>query len=185
MSSALQNIYFERKVGTARACYVCSRPTDTVLATAGAADFVYTCDRHLADPATQIPTPGPSAEDVRKVVADYHVREARKAEAAKAGKDGAGKDKEGKEGKDDKDECKDKDKGKDGPASNPSAPTSSPSQRQAQASPAPTPTPPTHRKFALHRQLFESRKAELRRREQAAKAREMSRGLPQVPRGNF
>ena len=45
--------------------------------------------------------------------------------------------------------------------------------------------PATHRKFALHRQIFDMRKNEIKRREQSVKAREVGRGLPQVPKGMF
>ena len=36
--------------GTPRACYVCYKPTTTVLATVNTVDFVYCCDGHLTDP---------------------------------------------------------------------------------------------------------------------------------------
>jgi hypothetical protein len=75
--------------------------------------------------------------------------------------------------------------------------------------PVPTSTPPTsaqvasHRKFALHRQIFEMRRDDIKRKEQGVKAREVGKGefhydtsrsfpgsssligLPQVPRGMF
>nr|XP_019043116.1 hypothetical protein I302_08827 [Kwoniella bestiolae CBS 10118]OCF22046.1 hypothetical protein I302_08827 [Kwoniella bestiolae CBS 10118] len=173
-SSNLQNIYYERKTGTARPCYICNRPTTTVLATIKTEDYLYTCEGHLTDSgfASPIPTPastsGPSADDIKKVIADYHQREARKNT-----KDDKDKDKD-KDKKDDKDKDKDKDeqekeekkeKPSSGPSpSTPSIPTSS------------TPQPPTHRKFQLHRHIFEMRKNELRRKEQGNKAKEVSRG---------
>lgn len=39
-----------QKTATARPCYVCNRPTQTVLATIKTEDFLYTCDSHLSDP---------------------------------------------------------------------------------------------------------------------------------------
>lgn len=39
-----------QKIGTERPCYVCNRPTTTVLATIKAEDFIYTCESHLSDP---------------------------------------------------------------------------------------------------------------------------------------
>ncbi|WVQ79621.1 hypothetical protein IAT38_001721 [Cryptococcus sp. DSM 104549] len=166
----LQNVYYERKTGTPRPCYVCNRPTQTVLATIKTEDFLYTCDGHLSDPASPIaapaPPPGPSAEDIRKVVADYNAREARK--------------KKGAEKKDDKDKDKDKD-GKDGKKDS----AKSPSPAPASVPVATTPPAPTHRKFALHRQMFEMRKNELKRKDMQSKAREVGRGLPQVPRTAF
>jgi hypothetical protein len=38
-----------QKVATAKPCYICRRPTRTVLATLKTDDFVYTCDAHLTD----------------------------------------------------------------------------------------------------------------------------------------
>ncbi|WWC61468.1 uncharacterized protein I303_104052 [Kwoniella dejecticola CBS 10117] len=186
-SAILQNVYYERKTGTARPCYICHRPTTTVLATLKTEDFLYTCEGHLLDaaspisPPTPAASPGPSAEDIKKVIAEHQAREARKAE--KGNNDSKDKDKEGAE---DKDKVKNKDKDKDqvkSPASNtPSIPTAtSPSP-----SPSQPPLPaPTHKKYALHRHIFEMRKNELKRKEMGNKAKEVSRGLPQVPRTGF
>jgi hypothetical protein len=38
-----------------------------------------------------------------------------------------------------------------------------------------------HKKYALHRQIFEMRKMEMRRKEQGAKAKEVSKGLWERP----
>jgi hypothetical protein len=101
------------------------------------------------------------------------VREAKKTEAAKAAKGDKADAKDEKDKKDD--EGKD---GKDAKAT--TIPSPSP------ASPIPVSSPPaTHRKFALHRQIFDMRKNEIKRREQSVKAREVGRGLPQVPKGMF
>jgi hypothetical protein len=51
--------------------------------------------------------------------------------------------------------------------------------------PAPVPTSPapaagpagTHRKFALHRQIFEMRRDDIKRKEQSVKAREVGKGM--------
>ncbi|ORY23701.1 VPS4-associated protein 1 [Naematelia encephala] len=164
-STPLQNIYYERKTGTARSCYVCRRPTQTVLATLKTEDFLYTCDGHLSDPGFASPivstpaVPSPSAEDIKKVVSEYQARTATKSSDLKS-----------------KTEDKDKDKDKD---------TASPTPKSPTPFPTATPSAPTHRKFALHRQIFEMRKADIRRKEQGAKAKEVSKGLPQVPRGAF
>lgn len=118
-----------------------------------------------ASSATVIPPTqsGPSPEDIKKVIADYHVREAKKAEAAKE---------QGKEDEKEKEGSKDaKDQKVVEIPSSPSIPVTSP--------------PASHRKFALHRQIFDMRKSELRRRDQGNKAREVGKGLPQVPRGMF
>ncbi|RSH87869.1 uncharacterized protein EHS24_000387 [Apiotrichum porosum] len=194
MSTTLQNVYYERKVGTARPCYVCRRPTQTVLATLKSEDFVYTCDSHLSDPATLIAPTGPSADDIRKVIADYSARETRRT----ALKDEAEKNKD--EDKDKKPEEKkglvgglissvsssisslamgDTEEKKDSKPSSP-APASpgSPTTTGIPSVPA-----QTHKKYTLHRTFFENRRAELRRREQTARAKEVSKDMPQVPRG--
>ncbi len=54
----------------------------------------------------------------------------------------------------------------------------------APTSPLPV-APPAHRKFTLHRQIWEMRKAEIKKREMTTKAKEVGRGLPQVPHGRF
>ena len=41
-----------------------------------------------------------------------------------------------------------------------------------------SPPASTHRKFALHRQIFDMRRAEIRRKEQGVKAKEVSKGTP-------
>jgi hypothetical protein len=43
-------------------------------------------------------------------------------------------------------------------------------------SPAPTPAA-SHRKFALHRQIFEMRRDDIKRKEQGVKAREVGKGM--------
>lgn len=111
--------------------------------------------------------PGPSADDIRKVISDYESRQAKKGDAKGKGKDG---DKA--EGDNEKEKEKD---GKTGAA------TSSPAGTVSPAAPA----LPGHRKFALHRQIWEMRKQEMKRKEMSSKAKEVGKGMPQVPRGNF
>jgi len=38
-----------QKVATAKPCYICKRPTETVLSTIKTEDFLYTCESHLGD----------------------------------------------------------------------------------------------------------------------------------------
>ncbi|ORX39579.1 VPS4-associated protein 1 [Kockovaella imperatae] len=183
-STPLQNIYYERKVATARPCYICKRPTETVLATLKTEDFLYTCDGHLSDPgfASPIAPPpsnsGPSPEDIRKVIADYHAREAKKASPtekdAKESPQGSKNDTEG------------KDKSKSVNPGAEKSPAHSVDLSNMSNLPVSTASPPsTHRKYALHRQIFDMRRAEIKRKEQGVKAKEVSKGLPQVPRGAF
>ncbi|WVQ98435.1 hypothetical protein IAU59_005558 [Kwoniella sp. CBS 9459] len=184
-SAQLQNVYYERKTGTPRPCFICNRPTQTVLATLKTEDFLYTCDGHLTDPASPIAPPitsaGPSADDIKKVISDYHTREARKAEK--------GKDKDKDKNETDTGKDKDKDEKEEAKSDDKAAPSSSvpstPSTPTTSVPVSSTPPAPTHKKFALHRHIFEMRKHELRRKEQGAKAKEVSKGLPQVPRTAF
>jgi hypothetical protein len=100
-----------------------------------------------------IPAPsGPSQEEIRKIVAEYKAREEKKSSKADE------KDKD-----DDKDKKDDKEKEKEKPT------TPIPS------SPSPVPAA-SHRKFALHRQIFEMRRDDIKRKEQGVKAREVGKG---------
>ncbi|WVO15168.1 hypothetical protein L204_102812 [Cryptococcus depauperatus] len=169
-----QNVYYERKVGTAKPCYICMRPTTTVLATLKTEDFLYTCDGHLSDSGFVIQmTPfaaekKPTEQDIQKVIADYHAREAKK-------KDAQSKDKAGSENKDG-------DQPKEGTLSSSVAASSSSSSATAAS---PTTTETVHRKYSLQSKIFEARKNELKRREMGVKARQVGQGLPQVPRTAF
>lgn len=127
--------------------------------------FSSKCSASLIPPPTPASsTPAkPSAEDIRKVVAQYQARESAKSKSA------AGKDKG--DGSGSKGQDKEKEKGKESPKS------------PASPAPASTPTPaptPTHRKFALHRAIFDMRRNELKRREMGVKAREVGRGKPSL-----
>lgn len=72
-------------------------------------------------------------------------------------------------------EAKKADKGKEGEKEKEKA--DSPKPTSIPASPA-SPPPATHRKFALHRQVFEMRQSEIKRKEQGVKAREVGKGAP-------
>ncbi|KAI0771980.1 VPS4-associated protein 1 [Trametes elegans] len=176
------NMYYKRAVGTPKACYVCHKPTTTVLATINTVDFLYTCDTHLSDPgfASQVGTSsdgvgaggakkmGLSPDEIAKVKEEWEERQKNKAEKAKD------KDKE-KEKDKDKDD-KDKDKNSSGKEPEKKVPGSlSPPYT------TPTPPTPTHQRYTLHRDLFALRLAEHRRRRQAVQARELAPRLPGVP----
>jgi hypothetical protein len=97
------------------------------------------------------PTPsGPSQEEIQKVIADYKAREEKK---------GAKPDEK------EKDKNKKEDKEKEIPK--PASPIPS--------SPGPAPAA-SHGKFALHRQIFEMRRDDIKRKEQGVKAREVGKG---------
>ena len=169
-------------MGTPKACYVCNKPTTTVLATINTVDFLYTCDAHLSDPgfASQVGATndavgaggvrkmGLSPEEIAKVKAEWEDRQKKKAEKAKAGE--KGKEEKGEDG-DGND--KSKDSGKK------SASPSAPSPPSSSASPAPA--TPTHQRYTLHRDMFALRLAEHRRRRQAAQAKELAPRLPGAP----
>jgi hypothetical protein len=103
---------------------------------------------------------GPSPEEIKKAIAEHQAKEARKASSSTSSSNT------------DKDKEKDKDKDV-----KPKSPTRTPIS-PAIPIPATTNTPPiaSHRKFALHRQVFDMRRAEIRRREQGVKAKEVSKG---------
>ncbi|KAI9001318.1 VPS4-associated protein 1 [Trametes punicea] len=182
------NLYYKRAVGTPKACYVCHKPTTTVLATINTVDFLYTCDTHLSDPgfASQVGTSndgvgaggakkmGLSPEEIAKVKAEWEERQKKKAERAKEKEKDKNKDKDEKDaastGEDKaKGSGKEADKTLPGSLSPPSTSTS------------PTPPTPTHQRYTLHRDIFALRLAEHRRRRQVAQARELAPRLPGAP----
>lgn len=101
-------------------------------------------------PPAPVPS-GPSQEEIKKVIADYKAREEKKGVKS-----------------DDKEKDKKDDKEKKEEIPKPASPIPS--------SPGPASTT-THRKFALHRQIFEMRRDDIRRKEQGVKAREVGKGM--------
>ncbi|KAF8607639.1 DUF1742-domain-containing protein [Ceratobasidium sp. AG-I] len=157
-STPFQNLYYKRAVATARACYVCYKPTTTVLATSSAVDCVYTCDTHLSDPnfaVLQAPAPSASpsvnAEEIARIKEEWEAKQKRKKEEAEKAKKEAEEKKDGE--KDKKDETTEK------------AKVASPKP----ASPAPVASgsaTPKHDKYVLHRQFFTMRLTDHRRQRQ-------------------
>ncbi|RPD66695.1 DUF1742-domain-containing protein [Lentinus tigrinus ALCF2SS1-7] len=180
MAANFTNLYYKRAVGTARPCYICNKPTTTVLATINTVDFLYTCDTHLSDPgfASQVGSTndgvgaggakkmGLSPEEIAKVKAEWEERQKKKTEKAKEKEKDKDKGKEG-DGKDAKDD--EKKASLPGSFSPPSATAS------------PAPAKPTHQRYTLHRDIFALRLAEHRRRRQAAQAKELAPRLPGAP----
>jgi hypothetical protein len=100
----------------------------------------------LITPPAPTPPAGPSQEDIRKVIAEHKAREDKKEKGDK-----------------------ERDKEKEKPAS--------PKPNSAVPTPAPAPAPAaSHRKFALHRQIFDMRRDDIKRKEQGVKAREVGKG---------
>ena len=166
---------------TSKACYVCYKPTITVLATINTTDFLYTCPVHLEDPnfATLLGDSGDgvsagaskklglSAEEIEKVKEEWMERQRKKEK-------GGGKEKE-KEKETEKE--KEKKEGAD-------RATSMDQYKPANvAAPAPTSRPATHKRYALHRDFFAMRLTEHRKRRQVAQAKELAPRFPGAPRG--
>ncbi|KAG8796780.1 hypothetical protein FRC12_000030 [Ceratobasidium sp. 428] len=148
-STPFANLYYKRTVATPRACYVCYKPTSTVLSTAPVVDWIYTCDTHLSDPGfaalqapAASPTPSASPEEIAKIKEEWEAKQKIKKEAEKE-----------KEKEDKKDDKGGKTK------------TASPKP----ASPAPVAsgsTTPKHDKYILHRQFYTMRLTDHRRQRQ-------------------
>lgn len=167
-------------MGTPKACYVCHKPTTTVLATINTVDFLYSCDSHLSDPgfASQVGTSndgvgagaaqkmGLSTEEIAKVKAEWEERQKKKTEKAKEKE----KEKETDNEKDanDNDDKEKKDSKKIAGSLSPPSTT-------------PTPPTPTHQRYTLHRDMFALRLAEHRRRRQTVQAKELAPRLPGAP----
>ncbi|THV05426.1 DUF1742-domain-containing protein [Dendrothele bispora CBS 962.96] len=179
------NLYYKRATGTAKPCYICFKPTTTVLATINTVDFLYTCDTHLSDRGFASPVGedgdgaggvkkiGLSAEEISKVKEEWEERQKKKAEKEKAKEEEKEKEKDNKEGesKEDKEvKSKNKEKSTALPGSLPSPGTA-------------TPPKPTHERYTLHRDFFAMRLAEHRKRRQAAEAKEIAPRFPGVPKG--
>ncbi|TFK43252.1 VPS4-associated protein 1 [Crucibulum laeve] len=185
------NLYYKRTAGTPKACYICYKPSTTVLATLNTTDFIYTCDAHLSDPGfakladaaddTKSPKPEISPEEIARVKEEWEVKQKKKLEKEKekAKEKEKEKEKEKTDGdKGDKDE-KEKDQKKEG--------SKSPKIPGALASGSNTPTTPSssHQRYILHRDYFAMRQGEHRRRRQATQAKELAPRLPGAPTGEI
>ena len=170
---------------TPRACYVCSKPSTTCLATIHAVDFIYTCDSHLSDTgfATEIVDSNGSKqkegggsvspEEIARIKAEWEAKEARKKKKDKdkdkdketaAADGGSGEGKKGDEGKD---------KAAPSPSSVPGTPSS------------PSVTIPTYKRYSLHRDFYAMRQAEHRRRKKTTQMQELAPRLPGAPQGSL
>jgi len=187
------NLYYKRTTATPKACFVCYKPTTTVLATANTTDFIYTCDGHLSDPgfvtlvgesgdgvgAGGAKKMGLSAEEIAKVKAEWEESQRRKKEKEKAQKEMEDKDKEDK-----KDEGKGKEsERKDSKSPTPVTPGAFPSPPGSSSSTGAS--TPTHQRYSLHRDFFAMRLGEHRKRRQAKQMQELAPRLPGAPRGSI
>ncbi|KAG5644586.1 hypothetical protein DXG03_008160 [Asterophora parasitica] len=176
---SFSNVYYKRTAGTAKACFVCYKPTTTVLATINTTDFLYACPGHLTDRgfATTLGgvdggvggrKMGSTDEEIAKVKEEWEEKQKKKREKEKekaSDKDGD-KDEEKKHGEGSKE--------KESKRENSTSPKT----------PISTPTPaPIHERYALHRDFFAMRQGEHRKRRQAAQAKDLAPRLPGAPRG--
>lgn len=128
---------------TAKACYVCYKPTTTVLATANTVDFLYTCLGHLSDPGfarivqeDSKPSAAVSVEEIAKVKAEWQEKQKKKQERETKEKE---KEKEEEDAKSrQKEELK---------VPNPPGSLSMSQSSSSQ---------PTHDRYILHRDFFSS-----------------------------
>ncbi|KZP12073.1 DUF1742-domain-containing protein [Athelia psychrophila] len=170
------NLYYKRATGTPKACFVCYKPSNTVLATINTTDFLYTCDTHLTDPgfATLVndgedaKKPVMDADEIARVKREWEEQQKRKAEKEAAAKEKA-KAEEAKDAKDTDGEAK---------------PAKKTVTLPGTWTPPPAPTP-THQKYTLHRDMFSLRQSEHRRRRQTAQAKSLAPRLPGAPRGDL
>ncbi|KAG0702332.1 DUF1742-domain-containing protein [Suillus ampliporus] len=171
---SFQNLYYKRTTATAKACYICYKPTTAVLATIDTSDFLYTCTIHLSDHgfATRVLEPesenkiGVSLEEIAKVREQWEQKQKRKKESEKEKeKEKADKDKEADEGEK-------KDDGKSDMASK------MPGSLSTSGSSTPK---PAHEKYILHRDIFALRVSEHRRRRQTSQAKDLAPRLPGAP----
>lgn len=162
------NLYYKRTTATAKACYICYKPTTVVLATIDTSDFLYTCTVHLSDHgfATRVLEPesenkiGISVEEIARLREEWEEKQRHKKEKEKVDKDktadGEKKEDDGKSEKSSK-----------VPGSLPTSGSLTPR--------------PTHEKYILHRDIFALRVSEHRRRRQTSQAKDLAPRLPGAP----
>ncbi|KAJ3511522.1 hypothetical protein NLJ89_g4047 [Agrocybe chaxingu] len=144
---SFNNLYYKR-VGTAKACYVCRKPTTTVLATINAVDFLYACSTHLTDygfatlvkDEAKVTSPAVTAEEIAKVKAEWEERQKKKLQAEKE-----------KIKDNDKEAAKKDDTNKKEETKSPKPPASLSTSPGTQATPT-----ATHERYILHRDFFSS-----------------------------
>ncbi|KAG5651707.1 hypothetical protein H0H81_007712 [Sphagnurus paluster] len=181
---SFSNVYYKRTAGTPKACFVCYKPTTTVLATIDTRDFLYTCPGHLADRgfASILGVAEGSGGGKKMGVTDGEIARVKEEWEEKQRKK---KEKENEKEKD-KDQEKEKDKNmdkdkEDGDNKDKREDTKSPKMLGSISTPQTPPT--THERYALHRDFFAMRQAEHRKRRQAAQAKDLAPRLPGAPRG--
>lgn len=170
-----QNLYHHRRVAptSAKPCFICQRPSASVLITPEQDDFFYACAGHLQDPGFASPVVTGSADDEagkekqrRKELLEEEVERLKKEWEEKLKKKGD-KDKKMDKKKDKKmDEKKDEKKEKKGEKN----------EEEAKAEP---------KIFTLHRKVYEIRVMRARQQQQARRNYELLKNpnlFPTVPK---
>ncbi|BCR85152.1 AAA-ATPase Vps4-associated 1 family protein [Aspergillus chevalieri] len=183
---SLQNTWHHRKVAetAAKACFICYKPSSSVLITPDNKDFFYICPAHLKDRnfcSPVVDTAGPEAKgkeealarEIEKVKMEYEEKQQRKKEKEK-----------GKDGKEKKDADKDKDAKSDEKERDDkinSLRKQEKAQGQGQGS---TSTDDSPRVFSLHKNFYQMRVDRLRNIEMAKRNRQRLQDpslFPSVP----
>lgn len=176
------NLYYKRTAGTAKSCYICYKPTTTVLATINTSDFLYTCPTHLADRGFATPAggtvdgarkPKSPPDEIAKVKEEWEEKQKKKAEQKSQGKG------EENEKSKEQDKAKEHDKGKDKAQDKGKDKEQAPETQDKEAESKPD---TSHEQYTLHRDYFAMRLAEHRKRKQAAQAKDLAPRLPSAPR---
>ncbi|KAL8278467.1 hypothetical protein RQP46_009157 [Phenoliferia psychrophenolica] len=187
----LQNLYYARQVGTAKACCMCLKDTTSCLSNADVTDFLYACPSHLSDPGFARPAPSTTStpaspsipqSEIDKVKAEFEERQRKKKEAASSDKD-----------KDKNDKASWLSTGMSAGMSGLStlASTTKDFLIAPPSSAPPSPTLPavgaaaTSKVFVLHRNIFQMRVDANRKAWQTKEAKERAKqlALPATPRG--
>ena len=105
-SVALKNLYHKRLVAptSSKPCFICHKPSSTVLITPDARDFFYACAGHLKDNKFATPQDGVSAQDAKKAEEDKKRKEELDKEIEKVKKEWEEKQKKKGKGKKEKEE---------------------------------------------------------------------------------
>ncbi|KAJ5610374.1 hypothetical protein N7510_007093 [Penicillium lagena] len=189
----LTNVYHLRRVAdtSEKACFICYKPTTSVMITPDNKDFFYVCPAHLQDRHFCSPIVNAEAEaarrkeeemahEIEKVKKEYEEKQRRKKEREK---------KSGKEDDKKEKDAKDKEKGKEESESNANDEKERDDKidsiRKAGTGSKPDDSP---RVFALHRNFYQMRVDRLRNIEMAKRNQERMKNpslFPSVPTGDI
>ncbi|KAJ9665090.1 hypothetical protein H2201_004750 [Coniosporium apollinis] len=184
---SLPNVWHHRKVAAsaAKACWICYKPSTSVLITPDSKDFFYICVGHLKDRSFCLPDASEAAaiaerkkkeemdREIEAVKREYEEKQKRKAEKRKAKEKSKGKAKDAEETKKDDEEDKKDEKERDEKIS-----------AISKDEPKPEDEP---RIFSLHKNFYQMRIDRIRNAEAAKRNRERLKNpttFPSVPSGD-